>query len=72
MCGCCQRLDRSTSVELEVAKLTQTATLQAAPTAKDRKLDPKKKETTTKVCQKYTYDDIGPGFKIKFVRSGYN
>ena len=44
-----QRLNQSTNVEAEVGKLTQTATLQAAPTARDRKSDTEKRKTTTKV-----------------------
>ncbi len=36
---------------MEIGKLTQTATLQAAPTARDRKADTEKKKTTTKVKQ---------------------
>ena len=45
----CQRLVKTTEVEKEVPRPTQTSTLQAAPTARDRKADPGKKKATSKV-----------------------
>ncbi|KAK2180083.1 hypothetical protein NP493_457g05005 [Ridgeia piscesae] len=44
-----QRLVKTTEVEKEVPRPTQTSTLQAAPTARDRKADPGKKKATSKV-----------------------
>ena len=52
MCLYCilQRLNQTTNVELEASKLTPTATLQAAPTERERKQDPEQKKSTAKVC----------------------
>jgi hypothetical protein len=45
-----QRLTQSSNVESESAKLaTESSTLQATATSKDRALDPEKKKMTTKV-----------------------
>ena len=50
-----QRLNQSTNVQLETQRLTRTATLQGTETAADRKQDPDKKKTASKVSSRVPY-----------------
>ncbi|XP_013411271.1 gamma-tubulin complex component 2 [Lingula anatina] len=52
-CNFMQRVTKTTDVDLEMSKLNFESTLQAAPTAKQRKQEPSFKKTTAKVVSEH-------------------